>query len=81
MKLRLYENRTILDQALHINKFKVTKNAGNFTFPISTIKYMRIYKSGKEIKSKKTKRALAGVLFFTGIATGLHALMLPNKGS
>jgi hypothetical protein len=75
---KITRNRQVLDVGLSDN-FYFPPSTLSRKVPVREVLYVKHFKNSKTIKRKQFRAAAGGVLFFSGILTGLTALTVENR--
>jgi len=75
---KITRNKLILDTSLSDN-FYFPSSTSRRKVPLRDVLYIKHYKNEKTIKRKQFRAAAGGVLFFSGVLTGLTALTVENR--
>ena len=75
---KITRNKLILDTSLSDNFYFPSSTLGR-KVPLRDVLYIKHFKNEKTIKRKQFRAAAGGVLFFSGVLTGLTALAVENR--
>lgn len=75
---KITRNKLILDTSLSDN-FYFPSSTLSRKVPVREVLYIKHYRDSKTIKRKQFRAAAGGVLFFSGVLTGLTALAVENR--